>query len=78
MIESNSKDIACSLANLYRYQDDCIVFCDKDGAGEHVFESNISNIYPPEMELKPTNLSPNACTYLALHISIYRGKYNFR
>ena len=30
------------------------------------------------MQLKPTNLTPNTCTYLDLYISIYRGKYNFR
>ena len=38
----------------------------------------ISELYPPEMELKNTNLTTDTCTYLDLYISVYRGKYNFK
>ena len=77
LIEAGDIAKAVKLKYLFRYQDDCIVFEDRDG-GEHFFEINISNIYPEEMELKPTNLSKNTCTYLDLYISIYQGDYNFR
>ena len=64
---------ACKLQNMFRYQDDLIVFEDI-----HTFSENIHNIYPPEMELKETNLAQNTSTYLDLRASIYQGEYNYR
>ena len=58
---------------LYRYQDDCIAFEDNNA-----FRDIISHIYPEEMEVENTNISMNTSTYLDLHISVHRGKYNFR
>ena len=71
-------DSASKLKIMFRYQDDLIVFEDKDVNGNHVFLDNIHNIYPREMELKSTNISQNTCTYLDLRISIYQGKYNYK
>ena len=78
LVTVNRVDDAALLTNLFRYQDDCIVFEDLDSDGENFFENNFSSIYPSSMELKNTNVGPRSCTYLDLYISIYRGKYNFR
>ena len=69
--------LASKLKTMFRYQDDLIVFEDKCVNG-NAFSNNIHNIYPPEMELKSTNLAQNTCTYLDLRISIHQGKYNYR
>ena len=78
LVISENMDIAWKLNNMFRYQDDLIVFEDKLADGSHAFSVNIPYIYPREMELKSTNLSVNTCTYLDLRISIYQGKYNFK
>ena len=57
---------------LYRYQDDCIALEDNS-----TFREFVSDIYPEEMEVENTNVSPYSSTYLDLHIIVYRGKYNF-
>ena len=46
-------------------QDDLIVFEDDD-----VFNTVSGNIYPAEMVLKNTNISPNEVNYLDLNITI--------
>ena len=68
------KDIvtASHLSRMYRYQDDCIVFNDDDA-----FNEQYILIYPSEMELKCTNISPAKSTFLDLTISIYRNKYKY-
>ena len=69
--------LASKLKTMFRYQDDLIVFEDRHVNG-NAFSDNIHNIYPPEMELKSTNLAQNTCTYLDLRISIYQGRYNYK
>lgn len=68
------KDIvtASQLSRMYRYQDDCIVFNDVDA-----FNEQCILMYPSEMELKCTNISPAKSTFLDLKISIYRNKYKY-
>ena len=73
LIENNDKAIAAKLKNLFRYQDDLLVFED-----DRIFETLIKDIYPPVMELENTNLSQNKVNYLDMTISIYRGKYFFK
>ena len=62
-----------NLNALYRYQDDCIAFEDNN-----TFRDIVPQIYPIEMEVENTNISMNTTTYLDLHISVHRGKYNFK
>ena len=69
--------LASKLNAMFRYQDDLIVFEDKWVNG-YAFSDNIRNIYPPEMELKSTNLTQNTSTYLDLRCSVYQGKYLYR
>ena len=59
------------LENIFRYQDDLISFNDNGLLGEL-----LSTIYPPELVVNCTNISPRKCYYLDLCISIYRGKYS--
>ena len=40
------------------------------------FVHRISDIYPPELELKKTTECPTALSYLDLHITITNGKYS--
>ena len=77
LVMMDNINLASKLKTMFRYQDDLIVFEDQYGNG-NAFSNNISNIYPPEMELKLTNLAHSTCTYLDLRISIYQGKYNWR
>ena len=58
------------LSRMFRYQDDCIVFNDEDDFNNHFIP-----MYPSEMLLKCTNISPAKSTFLDLTISVYRGKY---
>ena len=78
LVISGNMDTARKLKNMFRYQDDLIVFEDKQVDGNYAFSDSIQYIYPREMELKSTNISLNTCTYLDLRISIYQGKYNFK
>ena len=39
------------------------------------FASKISDIYPPELDLKKTTESPTTVSYLDIHITIDKGKY---
>ena len=73
LIDNQNFDLAAKLSNIFRYQDDLIVFED-DG----MFETIIRDIYPPVMELENTNLSPCKVNYLDMTISIHRGKYFFK
>ena len=73
LIDTQQYDLAAKLSNLFRYQDDLIVFED-DGT----FDAIIHDIYPLAMELEITNVSPNKVNYLDLTISVYRGKYFYK
>ena len=57
-------NIAYSLKHIFRFQDDLIVFEDVD-----VFTTVSGNIYPAEIMLKNTNISPNEVNYLDLNIT---------
>ena len=57
---------------MFSYQDDCIVFGDKEVNGNGTFLNN------EIMEFKSTNTSINTYAYLDLRISIYQGRYNFK
>ena len=67
LINSNSSDIAITLANMFRYQDDCIIFNDNG-----YFSRIWNEIYPIEMQLEPTS-KDNVCTFLDLSICIVNG-----
>ena len=41
LINTNDVYKASKLKQLFRYQDDCIVFGDKDESGSHVFDNSI-------------------------------------
>ena len=68
-------NIACSLKHVFRFQVDLIVF-----EGDDVFTTISGNIYPAEMVLKNTNISPNEVNYLVLNITIcaISGKYVYK
>ena len=70
----NSKQIkkAALLRNIYRYQDDAIVFND-NGFFNLVFK----DIYPEELVLLNTNISRNECNFLDLSIVLQNGKFKY-
>ena len=72
LVSKGQIDIANKLCNIYRFQDDCISINDSN-----VFKDHYIHMYPPEMILKPTNISRDKCTFLDLTISIYRGKFMY-
>ena len=72
LIQNGDIETARSLSNTFRYQDDCIALCDNN-----VFRDHYANIYPAEMNLENTNISPNVCTFLDLRISIFRGLFRY-
>ena len=78
LVSDDDTERANKLSNLFRYQDDCVVFGDKNTDGTHVFEECMTEIYPNEMKLTCTNTSTSVCTYLDLYISVYQGKYSFK
>lgn len=69
----DSSHILTELQNIFRYQDDLIVFEDNG-----VFQNIITDIYPPEMLLKNTNVSSNEVNYLDLNISVHENKYIYK
>ena len=72
MIANNNKHIAVKLIEVYRYQDDCIVFND-----DNTFLDKWKEIYPAEMELAKTNTG-DACCFLDLNISIIGSKFIYK
>ena len=73
LIRTGKSDQAKLLSDVFRYQDDCIVF--NDG---HTFNDNAMNIYPREMVLKETNISPAMVHYLDLCIQCVDGKFVYK
>ena len=71
MVQQGRSHLAERLVNIYRYQDDCIVFNDQD-----TFLDKYKEIYPEEMVLEKTN-SGNVCTFLDLAISIEDDKFTY-
>ena len=73
LIEQGEIIVASRLSRAwFRYQDDFIIFNDQNAFDEHFIF-----IYPSEMILKSTNISPAKSTFLDLTISIYRNKFRF-
>ena len=70
LIAAGDEESLLKLKNIFRYQDDLISFNDSGLLGRL-----LSDIYPPEMVVNCTNISPRKCHYLDLCISIVRGKF---
>ena len=70
LIELGDESSLRKLRNIFRYQDDLISFND-----EGLLNSSLDKIYPKEMVVNNTNISPCKCSYLDLTISIFRNKY---
>ena len=70
LIELGDEDSLMKLRNIFRYQDDLISFND-----EELLNSSLNKIYPKEMVVNNTNISPRKCSYLDLTISIFRNQY---
>ena len=43
-----------------------------------IFENILSTMYPREMAISKTNISPSVCSYLDLLISVYNARVNSR
>ena len=56
------------LSNIFRFQDDCIVFND-----DKVFDEVFKDIYKCDgLELRNTNIAPpSTCTFLDMTITVY-------
>ena len=70
LIEDGDEISLKKLENIFRYQNDLISIND-DG----LLGNLLSHIYPSEMIVNGTNVSPRKCNYLDMSISIYRGKF---
>ena len=73
LVSNGDIETAKNLSRTFRYQDDCVSINDND-----IFKNHYSNIYPPEMVLKCTNVSKATCTFLDTRISIFRGKFKYK
>ena len=72
LINTNQLHIAQNLSDMFRYQDDCIIFND-DGLFQRLWE----DIYPAEMVLQKTN-NGDSCTFLDLAIWTTNGKVRYK
>ena len=70
LIEDGDEVSLKKLENIFRYQDDLISINDDGLLGDL-----LTDIYPKEMIVNGTNVSPRKCNYLDMSISIYRGKF---
>ena len=70
LIENNDLKTLEKLKDIFRFQDDLFSVND-DG----IFENILSTMYPREMVISKTNISPSVCSYLDLLISVYKGKF---
>ena len=73
LITNNKIKEAGLLKNIFRYQDDLVVFNDKG-----YFDTVLNEIYPSELTLKNTNTSTRKSNYLDLTISIVNGKFRYQ
>ena len=69
LIDDNEEDTLSKLKNIFRYQDDLISFNDNG-----ILNVILTEIYPKEMLINNTNVSPCKCNYLDMNISIFRNK----
>jgi hypothetical protein len=72
LIHTNNTQVAEALSNMFRYQDDMIVFND-----DSYFEQHWREIYPEEMVLEKTNTGNN-CTFLDLATRIELNKLTYK
>ena len=70
LYEDNKVEELAKLEHIFRYQDDLLCLNDHG-----LFESILSEIYPPEMIINNTNISVRKSNFLDLTVSIYRGKF---
>ena len=73
LVAKNKVKEASQLKDLFRYQDDLIVFNDKG-----YFDKVYKEIYPSELVLKNTNTTARKSNYLDLTISIVNGKFRYQ
>ena len=73
LVHNGELELAAKLRNIFRFQDDLIVFEDNK-----LLETVLGNIYPQVMELENTNISPNKVNYLDMTISVHRGRYYYK
>ena len=73
LITNNKMKEAGLLKNIFRYQDDLVVFNDKG-----YFDTVLNEIYPSELTLKNINTSTRKSNYLDLTISIVNGKFRYQ
>lgn len=60
------------LKDIFRFQDDLLVLNDNE-----YFDTIYRDIYPVEMVLKKTNVSPQKVNFLDITVSVYQGKFRF-
>ena len=70
LIENKDEVSLRKLKDIFRYQDDVLVVND-----DKLFGNVMNDIYPKEMVINNTNISPCKCNYLDLTISIYKGQF---
>ena len=70
LIENKDEVSLRKLKDIFRYQDDLLVVND-----DKLFGNVMNDIYPKEMVINNTNISPCKCNYLDLTISIYKGQF---
>ena len=73
LIKNNDLKTLEKLKDIFRFQDDLFSVND-DG----IFENFLSTMYPREMVISKTNISPSVCSYLDLLISVYKGKFKIK
>ena len=71
--DNHQDEIIYQLGDMFRYQDDLIVF-----GMQTQRNIGVHNIYPKEMIVKNTNLSHNEVTYLDLKITMENNNYVFK
>ena len=70
LVHTGKIDDATKMSYIFRYQDDCIVLNDQG-----LFDELYKDIYPEELTLLNTNISPCKVTFLDLTISLHQGKF---
>ena len=71
--QSNKSKELKLLKSIFRFQDDLLVLNDNG-----LFDTIFKDIYPVEMILKKTNLSPQKVNFLDITISIYQDKFRYK
>lgn len=72
LIRINDENKLLQLQNIFRFQDDLMALNDSG-----LLSDILNEIYPKEMTVTNTNISPRKCNYLDLTVSIFKGKFRF-